>query len=209
MTEHVVHTFDYANAFVDRVYESKADTRLTMMLRQDFKSMLERLPKYNDNLAGDIQEQYLLANAQTGTVNIKQKMLEDIISMLTQHTTNIIGDSLDTINLHDLWINVQKPYEYNPVHNHGGDFSFIWYLDVPEEIREEYLQSSGVSKVRGLVQFISALTNDILLFNPEKEDLYIFRAQQLHQVYPFHSDVKRVSVSGNFSLSFKGQDNGK
>ena len=40
-----------------------------------------------------------------------------------------------------LWINYQQMNEYNPPHNHRGDLSFVIYLQVPEEIANEYRET--------------------------------------------------------------------
>jgi hypothetical protein len=97
-----------------------------------------------------------------------------------------------------LWINYQKPYEFNPPHCHDGVLSFVMYASIPEEIRSEYLDShSPHAKMRGLIQFSSERTNEVFNFNPQTNDIFIFESTHKHEVFPFYSDNTRVSVAGN------------
>lgn len=109
------------------------------------------------------------------------------------------------IMLHNLWINFMKSGEYNPYHRHGGDFSFVIYLDVPDNIHEENQKYIGTSAGPGAIDFIFGQVgqNDIATtsryFLPHTGDLFLFPACLSHSVAPFKSDVERVSVSGNIS----------
>ena len=104
-----------------------------------------------------------------------------------------------------LWINHQKPNEFNPPHDHDGALSFVIYLDIPEALKKEHAEYKGKSCGPGGIQFIygngprDAIT--YMSFMPEEGDMYIFPAWLKHWVAPYKSDCTRVSVSGNFHNS--------
>ena len=106
-----------------------------------------------------------------------------------------------TYYLEKLWINFQGPNEFNPPHSHGGALSFVIFLKVPTQLKEENKNYKGMSAGPGGITFIYGDTEDRCISNysvfPEEGDMYIFPAWLKHWVYPFKSDCTRVSVSGN------------
>ena len=100
-----------------------------------------------------------------------------------------------------LWINHQKPNEFNPPHDHDGALSFVIYLEIPEALKKEHAEYKGKSCGPGGIQFIygngprDAIT--YMSFMPEEGDMYIFPAWLKHWVAPFKSNCTRISVSGN------------
>ena len=100
-----------------------------------------------------------------------------------------------------LWINYQKQYEFNPPHDHDGKLSFVTYLQIPDELKEEHKNYTGKSCGPGGIQFVygdgprECITYQS--FFPEEGDMYIFPAWLKHWVAPFKSDCTRISVSGN------------
>ena len=100
-----------------------------------------------------------------------------------------------------LWINYQKPNDYNPPHDHDGKLSFVTYLQIPEELKKENAAYKGKSCGPGGIQFIygngprDCIT--YMSFFPEENDMFIFPAWLKHWVAPYKSDCMRISVSGN------------
>ena len=101
-----------------------------------------------------------------------------------------------------MWINHQKPAEYNPPHDHDGKLSFVIYLQIPEELKKEQREYKGKSCGPGGIQFIYGDgPRDCITYQsffPEEGDMFIFPAWLKHLVSPFKSDCTRISVSGNF-----------
>jgi len=101
-----------------------------------------------------------------------------------------------------LWINYQKPNDFNPPHDHDGKLSFVIYLQIPDELKKEQIDYKGKSCGPGGIQFIygngprDAIT--YMSFFPEENDMFIFPAWLKHWVAPYKSDCTRISVSGNF-----------
>ena len=101
-----------------------------------------------------------------------------------------------------LWINYQKPNDFNPPHDHDGKLSFVIYLSIPDKLKEENKNYIGKSCGPGGIQFVygngprDAIT--YMSFMPEEGDMFIFPAWLKHWVAPYKSDCTRISVSGNF-----------
>ena len=104
--------------------------------------------------------------------------------------------------LTSLWINHQRPYEYNPPHDHDGRVSFVIYLQVPDKLKKENKKYTGRSCGPGGIQFLygngprDCVT--IMSFFPEVGDMFLFPSWLKHWVAPYKSDCTRISVSGNF-----------
>ena len=100
-----------------------------------------------------------------------------------------------------LWINYQKANEFNPPHDHDGKLSFVIYLKIPEELKQENKKYVGKSCGPGVIQFIYGNVSreciTYLSYFPEELDMFIFPAWLKHWVSPFKSDCERISVSGN------------
>tara|TARA_R110001592_G_scaffold61640_8_gene188069 strand:+ start:1334 stop:1975 length:642 start_codon:yes stop_codon:yes gene_type:complete len=104
----------------------------------------------------------------------------------------------------DLWVNFMKKGDFNPPHTHAGDYSFVYYLDVPDELQKEQEDYKG-SDVAG-PGAITVLHGESTRpkwttcahgLNPKKGAFMMFPALLQHTVAPFKSDITRVSVSGN------------
>ena len=106
----------------------------------------------------------------------------------------------------DLWINYMKSGDFNPLHTHGGDYSFVLFLDVPKKLVKEQEDYEGTSAKPGALMFEYtqqarprwATTGSIV--KPQSGDFYMFPAMLQHWVCPFKSKVTRVSVSGNLRI---------
>jgi hypothetical protein len=97
------------------------------------------------------------------------------------------------------WVNYQKRYEWNPPHRHNSDLSFIIYLQIPKELQFEEGQFSGkISFTYGEPQKFNRF--EFGPFLPKENEIYIFPSWLTHQVYPFKSDVTRISVAGNLNV---------
>ena len=106
-----------------------------------------------------------------------------------------------------LWINYQQPGEYNPPHNHGGDLSFVTYLQVPEEIVKEHIETKHEHNNPGPGVICFDLGPEMpfsihrIGFMPKVGDIIIFPAWLQHYVMGFKSDVERISVSGKLKFT--------
>ena len=116
--------------------------------------------------------------------------------------------------LADIWVNYQKKHEFNPIHNHGGVYSFVIWLKIPYDYEDQCKlpQFKGTKKIDlkpGYFEFryidmLGYPTNKVYLLNKEEHEgkMLLFPSLLNHQVYPFYNtDEQRVSMSGNLLFS--------
>lgn len=174
----------------------------------DEKGYNEQQTQYSDELLKpylDAYMEHLLINRLWKS----QKELEEMYECVELHVTNI-------------WANRMRAYEYNPIHNHGGNISFVIYTDVPEQIRDE--KNITQSNAHGSIQFVYQTDSKIpqvlyerklsvlekagslleptetLTHLPLTGEMFMFPSYLRHWVMHFTSDVVRESVAGNASF---------
>ena len=122
-----------------------------------------------------------------------------------------------SIFLESFWANYQYKHEFNPVHDHGGAFSFVIWMKIPYDCEEQrklkFLDGMDVDgKVPGCFHFdflntLGQPTSTVYPMSSEMEGTMLFFPARLrHGVNAFYEcDEKRVSISGNLSFLFKYQ----
>lgn len=106
------------------------------------------------------------------------------------------------------WINFQKKHEFNPLHNHTGEFSFVVWTKIPYNLDDEMnLPLSKNSNMPCASLFCFAVSEfmssgfDQIPYRLDKHHagwMVVFPSQLAHIVYPFYtSDEYRVSFAGN------------
>lgn len=202
------------------LYKTKINEQLRNNLLLSSKN--QKIPN-NKNLAGRIDNEKLFDNES-------HKNFEgDIIFLVKDYLKFVIDEQLNTditidnigFILESLWVNFQKCNEYNPPHAHGGDISFVIYLDMPDEIKNETF--IGQSTPNGSINFIygnSTLSHKkentliellqpktLISYLPENGEMFIFPSYLIHYVESFISqNVERISVSGNITLYNKNSN---
>jgi len=158
---------------------------------------------YQHRLAGIIQKEYQLRNMEK-----VESFISDIVRIydsIWDKWRNKETKSVNKYLIKAIWVNYQRQHEFNPPHDHSDELSFVTYLKVPKEIKEEYNNYKGKSAGPGGISFIYGEGNrQAITYQshfPEEKDLFIFPAWLKHYVAPFKSDVERVSVSGNLAAS--------
>ena len=111
-----------------------------------------------------------------------------------------------SFTLIDLWSNYMKEHEYNPEHTHGGQLSWVIFLDTPD-VSEEQKAYKGTATPPGSIAFHYGepqhpkWADHTFNYQPQVGYMWIFPAQLRHQVMPFHTKGTRISVSGNLYLN--------
>ncbi len=109
----------------------------------------------------------------------------------------------------ELWINYQKANDFNPLHDHSSDLSFVLYIQVPKELKTEKERYNMVGKGPdpGSIIFTFGelrypFVHNQKTFLPERGDLFIFPSTLRHMVMPFKTpDIERISVAGNIRFT--------
>jgi len=170
------------------------------------------LKKHNQSLAGNISKSFIIKDKDDWFFNNVLKI--NINEYEAQYTTKATVPAVLTKNckykLNEFWVNFQKKYEFNPVHNHSGVFSFVVWIKIPSSYKKEcklpFVKNSN-SKLPNTFQllFINTLGHiSTLSYNLESSDegkMLFFSSKYNHCVYPFYlSNKERISISGNISL---------
>ena len=166
-------------------------------------------------LAGNISQSYSITDENN---YFFEKVLYPLCMEYVHNQTSSINNAHNLtlpveedmeIYLHSFWVNHQKKYEINPIHDHTGLFSFVIWMKIPydceEQIKLPFL--NGVmeeNRKAGTFEFqymdmYGKIVNHSYMISPEFEGRMLFFPSNLrHMVYPFYEcDEDRISISGN------------
>ena len=111
--------------------------------------------------------------------------------------------------IHDLWVNYQYKHEFNPYHFHGGMYSFVIWMKIPTDWKEQNKLPflDGINEDNKKVSNFEFEYLDMLgnikhygyRLDPSMEGhMLLFPARLQHTVYPFYNcDDTRISIAGN------------
>lgn len=154
---------------------------------------------------------------------IKQQLAVEYIKEYFK-TLKVAKYSRADVSIHDMWLNIQRSGDFNPIHNHNcetfpGLSSFLW-VDFPQQILDnvngevELMTSAPSSSFdhRGWTYLHWGLTNNshqeqFLMpsqraLTPENGVLYLFPVWLEHVVYPFKGEGERISIATNLNVDF-------
>ena len=112
--------------------------------------------------------------------------------------------------LQSLWVNYQNAGEYQPIHDHGGLYSFAIWLTNPVEYSHQIIKKNAMGASSSFnntfcFQYVNMLGQQSTTLYPMGKHLegwmVFFPADLNHCVYPYYDcDEQRVSISGNVML---------
>jgi len=161
------------------------------------------------NLAGHIssslalkdKEDYLMDNLLIECANEYDKAFPSANKLV-----NHIGTAQRLV-ISALWVNFQKKHEFNPMHDHSGVFSFVIWMKIPTDWKEQaklpFMEGQKHSSVSNFeITYPDTdwtLNQNYYQMSPELEGKMLFFSSRLkHGVYPFYeNDGTRISISGN------------
>ena len=167
---------------------------------------------FRDKLAGNLEEEFRLNFKDP---NEKQSVYEELVSYAKMYVNKARGmyrvkrfGSIKAKNLRladPIWVNFMKAGEWNPSHFHHGVISLVAYLSVPPEIKIEREEAEHSIKsnqpTAGKIQWTYGesmhFSQTYYTATPQEGQVWLFPADLKHMVYPFKSDVERVSISCN------------
>ena len=177
-------------------------------------------------LAGNISTSFLLDDEN-------HYFSSEVLVPLARHYENVFPGSIEvqpsqgmnsngnplkannvSLSLESFWANYQYKHEFNPLHNHGGAFSFVIWMKIPynceDQNKAKFLKGTDDGqKVPGTFYFeflnmFGDITQSVFPMSPEMEGTMLFFPAKLrHGVHPFYEcDEKRISISGNLGFIF-------
>lgn len=184
--------------------QSKVSSDVLEKLKNEAKYILEnqsQFSKYNKELAGNLEKEY-------STDKSKEILEKDLITLANEyHNYSAENEHYPNWKIKDLWINFQKKYEHNPMHNHSGDLSFVLWISIPYDLKEELSLpncKNSNTPVNSLFEFIftdflgKIVTSRIEVDKSYEGTIIMFPSSLNHTVHPFYtSDDYRISISGN------------
>ena len=189
--------------------KSKVSSSTLEELKQEAKFILEnsnQFKKCNKELAGNLEKEYLTHKSQ----EILKPYLISLANEFHKHLEE--NEHYPQWDITGLWINFQKKYEHNPLHNHTGVLSFVIWVQIPYSLKDELSYPNCInsnSPSNSLFEFIytnflgKVSTSDIHLDKSWEGTIIMFPSSLNHMVYPFYtSNEYRISISGN--LMFEG-----
>lgn len=184
-------------------------------LKKEIKKIKDNTdtPELKGKLAGNIERSYDLIHCKKSVENyVLNKLLEYDSKFNYLSSINNLNGNLPLV-LESLWVNFQKKHEFNPNHNHSGVMSFVIWIEIPYDIKEEISSGSGKNSNNNLSSVFQFTYCDILghiinypiyVDKSYEGKIMIFPNKLLHCVYPFFSsDEYRISVAGNVSINAK------
>jgi len=177
-------------------------------IQQDFTKAIPR----NKFLAGHLKHEYSLIES----ADILERYILDLAVEYDKQFNYFSDIAMLTdpvpLCMKNPWVNFQAKHEFNPLHNHKGVLSFVIWLQIPYDLKEEFAQGPGkfnnpLENRTSIFEFVyvSALgqvANQAINVDKSYENnIIIFPSKLMHAVYPFYtSDDYRISVSGNIML---------
>ena len=166
-----------------------------------FKNIIKKEIKHNrntymSNVGGFQTQKFDMIDDKNILNNI---FIDPIINFLNTFKTK----KKFNIKLSGYWINCNKNNHYNKMHNHIGNFSGIYYIEVPKDSGKLVFQNADLLKsYDNNYPFIEdANTYSNYSFDVKKYELYLFPSETLHFVEPNFSNKERISVA--FNLMFE------
>lgn len=191
--------------FGPTLYRGKFSDR---MRQEVIASSLASKESAAGNLAGNIVTENFIELSDESSRELTG-IVEDYLRLCHQAGVFKPKRPLKDIAFEKIWVNHQKKGEWNPPHVHSGDFSMVGYCQVPPELKDEWKfeNQKGQDPVAGKIQWNYGhyAPHSVVMFGPiepEQGDIYIFPAWLLHYVFPFNSDVTRISFSTNCKLVY-------
>jgi len=217
VTENAKHIVDkednkvYSNFINQLLYvETKISSSDLKELKDKAKFCLEnqdKFKKHNNNLAGNMEKEFLLDESFEKVLfpyySDLAKKYETENKEKKSNTKKLVSNWVTT----NTWINFQKKHEFNPLHDHSGDYSFVLWIQIPYNLKEELeLQNckNANHQLNSLFCFIylnqygKIAENQLPIDKTWEGTMILFPSNLKHQVYPFFtSDDYRISISGN------------
>jgi len=185
------------------IYETKLPKDILDTLWRYIGKATDRL---NHKLAGNIDESLILEDEEDTLLLFLTPVVERYLNTVRVKISDYDRIS-NELKLESLWVNYQKQHEFNPLHNHFGLISFVIWMKIPTDWKEQHELPFAKNSNGPLASDFQFTYTDILghvqdypiPMDSDKEGvILLFPSRLRHQVYPFYNcDKERISISGN------------
>lgn len=177
------------------------------------RDAIEQKNEANHKLAGNISEEYYLNQD-----NLSEDIYEYLFGLANDYDNRFSYSKYSArtcteelpLCISSIWANLQKKYEFNPVHDHAGIYSFVIWMQIPYDLTEELTQPHCIKSNSGNASLFNfyftshlgkIMTHTINVDKTYEGKIILFPADLSHSVNPFYtSDDYRISIAGNMSL---------
>lgn len=176
----------------------------------EIQNNFSKSKKNNHQLVGNIRKEFVLTKSKDHIAKILEPYIWEFDRSFQYPSSVSVLTSDCLLVLDSMWVNFQEKHEFNPSHSHSGVLSFVIWISIPYDIKDESSQSPGSESRNPLAgQFTFHYTNSLgkICHQDIKADcnmenhFFLFPAQLNHSVAPFYtSNEYRISVSGNFKF---------
>ena len=184
--------------------EYKLDDNFCAKLLRKGKKLTK---KYNAYLAGRIENEFLYPEEQWIVDGLKPAF-----DYWIQHSQNVwYPKVIKAIYFNSIWINIQKPNEYNPVHIHtNADLSFVLWLALPKKLDKEIEDWKREHNDKSICPAYTSFyygeeaqyVQNYVYFKPVVNTILVFPATLRHDVQAFKCKGERISVAGNVDVKW-------
>ena len=163
-----------------------------------------------NQLAGNIEKSnYLVDRSDWFFINTVRPLCYEYLNNFDETIVTMLPTNQQhPLYMSEWWVNYQKQNEFNPLHNHTGIFSFVIWMKIPYDGKEQNRNNVTNSPSRGTFVFsytdmLGSIRPYTYIMSPKVEGTMLFFPSALmHQVYPFYNcDEDRISISGNVQLN--------
>ena len=178
----------------------------------EYISSAKENPKsFNDNLAGNLSSSLILNDTDNWfVINTLMPIIGNYREIFKRSTAfnrkPMFKDDIPYV-LTSLWVNFQKQHEFNPMHNHSGVYSFVVFMKIPTDWREQheipFVKDSNAPKASDFEFVYTDVMGHIASYAYSLDSSFegvmlFFPAEMMHQVYPFYNcEEERITISGN------------
>jgi len=203
---------DYLHGqFAFGIETNLSGTPVMLRLWEYISNAKENSKSHKDNLAGNLSSSLMLVDTDNyffdnTCIPIIGKYKE-IFKKSTAFNSQSISKNDIPYGLDRLWVNFQKQHEFNPMHNHSGVYSFVVFMKIPTDWREQheipFVKESNSPKASNFEFVYIDIMGNIRPYTYSLDSSFegimlFFPAEMMHQVYPFYNcEEERITISGN------------
>jgi hypothetical protein len=135
-----------------------------------YKELLDRInvsdidskDPFNHLLAGNIEKEFLITNL------VPDSFYYYVSSLANSYYDNFPLEKIKNKKkfiFTQTWINYQKKYEFNPLHDHSGSLSYVVWIKIPYNLEDEFSMPNATNSIRPL--------NSLFTFGVFKSSIFI------------------------------------